>query len=1454
MVQNSEKTLAIALESLDRIYDELIIVDGGSTDKTCEIAARYGAKIVYSPWSGDYAQQRNIYLREVKTEWVFVLDSDEFIDLQVVGFLRSIKNHNQFPNYDLFEFNRRWISPNRCDLYIVSPPHALDYHPRLFRYRSNFYYTRAIHEVINGYARQELGSVRNAYIYHLDLFVNSEAQRIKKVERYSKAEANSGGAEYYLPDSDTLKLREWDIQSISPSAVKLLNQLTPMSKSLLDSLIPPEIKNDDFYELIQRIAQSEDIKTVLEIGSSSGEGSTEALVKGLRKNPNQPTLFCMELSKTRFARLQKTYSSDSFVKCYNVSSVELNQFPEEAQVIDFYNNYQTGLNQYPLEQVLGWLRQDIEYVRSSGVPKNGIDLIKSENSLDSFDLVLIDGSEFTGYVELDRVYGAKYIFLDDINSYKNHCNFNRLYEDNNYTLLRSNFSLRNGYALFKSSEIQPQSYQTIQYAVESIEGFMLPGQEEYLFDRIKTLPDNAVVVEIGSYKGRSTVAMAYACIGTKRKIYCIDTWDGNDKDFPDRDFFEIWNENLKNNRIEQYVVPLQGYSYEILKCWQDLTEGTAIDFIFIDGSHQYLDVLQDFQLSYPWIKSEGWMAFHDVVPTWPGSEQVWHNIAKDYLSNHEYVSTLACGQKIKKLAVTDLQLPIHFFTIVLNGEPFIRYHIDVFKQLPFKWHWHIVEGVADLKHDTSWSFFLGGSVTDEIHNQGCSKDGTSEYLDELAQQYPENVTIYRKPAGEFWDGKREMVNAPLESIQEECLLWQLDVDELWTVEQICTGRHLFIAHPGKTAAFYWCWYFVGEDLVISTRNCYTQNPQQEWLRTWRFKPGYFWAAHEPPVLVETLPDGQLRNIAAVDPLTHAETEEKGLIFQHFAYIMPEQLQFKEQYYGYNNALQQWQTLKQEKRFPVLLREYFGWVGDDTLVDRAESQGIIPIVQKDTEENWQFVEPEPQSQRRITPRSLAKPIVAVDGVFFQYYSTGIARVWRSLLQEWVESGFAKHVLVLDRGGSAPKIPGIRYLTIPAHDYSNMEADRVILQEICDKENVNLFISTYYSFPTDTPSVFVAHDMIPELVGANLQEPMWREKREALQRASAYIAVSENTARDLKRFCPKIKSVTVACNGVDPLFSPTTSEEVQRFKAKYGISKPYFLLVAPYSGYKNASLFFQAFAQLSTRLGFELVSTGNRGWFDEEWRNYTVGNVVHTLQLSDEELRLAYAGAIALVYPSKYEGFGLPVLEALACACPVITTPNASLPEVAGDAALYVKDDDVEEMANALCEIQKPAVRQSLISKGLEQAKKFSWTKMAEIVSSALIETMLLPLNLREMNFIIFPDWMQAEEELGLELQQVIQEIATHPESDRITLLIDTTGIPEEDANLLLSGVVMNLLMEEDIDVSEGAEISLLGELAPTQWDALRSRLQARIVLEQENEQAIAQAGLDSLPTYNLNDNA
>jgi glycosyltransferase involved in cell wall biosynthesis len=481
----------------------------------------------------------------------------------------------------------------------------------------------------------------------------------------------------------------------------------------------------------------------------------------------------------------------------------------------------------------------------------------------------------------------------------------------------------------------------------------------------------------------------------------------------------------------------------------------------------------------------------------------------------------------------------------------------------------------------------------------------------------------------------------------------------------------------------------------------------------------------------------------------------------------------------------------------------------------------------------------------------QPIIIIDAVFFQLYQTGIARVWRSLLQEWTNTDFADHIVVLDRANTAPKINGIRYRTIPGYDYNNTEADKQMLQQICNEEAAELFISTYYTTPIETPSVFMAYDMIPEVLRVDLNQPMWREKHHGIKHASAYISISENTAKDLNKCFPDIplESITVAHCGVDPLFSPASESEINAFKYQYGITKPYFLLVGTGSGYKNGILFFQAFAKLATSHAFDIICTGIGGILTPELRTYTLGSAVHLLQLSDKELALAYSGAVTLVYPSKYEGFGMPLLEAMACGCPVITCPNASIPEVTGEAAIYVNDNDVSALANALCDVQKPNIRKALITAGLAQSKNFSWTKMAKIVSSELINTTLLPLNLREINLIIFPDWTQAEDELGFELQEVIQTLANHPENQKITLIIHIGNLTIEDAEMFLSSVAMNLLMA-DLDISDTIEISLIDKLGNMQWQSLLPRIYGRVILSNEAKITLAQMPVSNLKSYQL----
>ena len=348
-------------------------------------------------------------------------------------------------------------------------------------------------------------------------------------------------------------------------------------------------------------------------------------------------------------------------------------------------------------------------------------------------------------------------------------------------------------------------------------------------------------------------------------------------------------------------------------------------------------------------------------------------------------------------------------------------------------------------------------------------------------------------------------------------------------------------------------------------------------------------------------------------------------------------------------------------------------------------------------------------------------VAIDTVFFQVNNTGIARVWDSLFKEWSESGFGSRVLVLDRGGLAPKYHGLGYALVPAYPAGgSLKADRKMLERVCRANGVGLFASTYYTFPRKIPSLFVAYDMIPEATGMDLCDEVWVRKHKAIRHASGFIAISGNTADDLARFFPSIsrKEIAVAHCAVGKEFFVPPEEEVLAFRRQYGLPRNCYLFLGDRTGYKNCRLLLEALASFDRRDEYGLLLVGGAPKLEADLAELAHGRAVITAVLGDPELRLAYAAATALVFPSRYEGFGLPILEGMSCGCPVITCCNSSIPEVAGEAAIYVDEADPRELAEAMRAVQDTDVRRRLCSAGLTRARGFSWRRMADAVQAEI----------------------------------------------------------------------------------------------------------------------------------------
>ncbi len=252
----------------------------------------------------------------------------------------------------------------------------------------------------------------------------------------------------------------------------------------------------------------------------------------------------------------------------------------------------------------------------------------------------------------------------------------------------------------------------------------------------------------------------------------------------------------------------------------------------------------------------------------------------------------------------------------------------------------------------------------------------------------------------------------------------------------------------------------------------------------------------------------------------------------------------------------------------------------------------------------------------------------------------------------------------------------------------------------------------------PFVFCIHDLIHlDVPGErSISKRLWYELlvKPAARRAEAVLTVSEYSRRRILEWTgvSEDRVINAGC-GVSAGFAP----EGPRRNA----AEPYLLFVGSGKPHKNLKRLLQAFARAECRCCVKLALCAPaderlRGWLDRQG----LGERVETLgMLSEADLQAAYRGAVGLAFPTLYEGFGLPALEAMACGTPVLTSGETSLPEVTGEAALVVDPLDVDSLAAGLDRLAGDAVlRSELSAKGLAQARRFSWDAAAGRVKEVL----------------------------------------------------------------------------------------------------------------------------------------
>jgi len=276
-------------------------------------------------------------------------------------------------------------------------------------------------------------------------------------------------------------------------------------------------------------------------------------------------------------------------------------------------------------------------------------------------------------------------------------------------------------------------------------------------------------------------------------------------------------------------------------------------------------------------------------------------------------------------------------------------------------------------------------------------------------------------------------------------------------------------------------------------------------------------------------------------------------------------------------------------------------------------------------------------------------------------------------------------------------------------------------------VDLFHATDFTLPPTLPrtkTILTVHDLsfvrVPETASPTLKAYLDSVVPRSVRRAHHVLADSQATKDDLiELYGVAPAKITVILSGVDARFQPVEDSSTRAaIRAKYAIGdKPYIFAIGTVQPRKNYARLIQALAQVRAVHDVILVIAGGTGWLEDEmYRILDALNMRDHVRLigfaDDDDLPAFYSEAYCLAFPSLYEGFGLPILEAMACGTPVMTSNISSMPEAAGDAALLVNPADTDEIANALLRlIADTELRAQLIQRGIAQAKRFTWDKSA-----------------------------------------------------------------------------------------------------------------------------------------------